>query len=90
MYVRCGLGVMYGWTVRRYEILVIRLQAITTTTHSARHHTYDAREQITETGLVPDHSTLNTTTHTKTDNDKQKGGIMYDGSAEKQNRAYIR
>ena len=28
---------MYGWTVRRYEILVIRLQAITTTTHSARH-----------------------------------------------------
>ena len=38
VYVRCGLGVMYGWTVRRYEILVIRLQAITTTTHSARHH----------------------------------------------------
>ena len=49
--------------------------------------TYDAREQITETGLVPDHSTLNTTTHTKTDNEKQKGGIMYDGSAEKQNTA---
>ena len=25
--------------------------------------TYHAREQITETGLVPDHSTRNTTTH---------------------------
>ena len=42
-------GVMYVWTVGRYEILVIRLQAITATTHSARFHRYrhHARE-ITE------------------------------------------
>ena len=38
--------------------------------HGTTYH--HAREQITETGLVPAHSTLNTTTHTKTDNDKQK------------------
>ena len=55
-YVRCGWGVMYGWTVGRYEILVIRLQAITTTTHSARHqHRYNVVPESVEAGYWLEH-----------------------------------